>query len=56
LFQKNITIFQNGHLVSRISDYIIYSVEAESIDRVVAEYGPCVFLDPVIFPFPVSPY
>lgn len=30
----------NGHLVSRISDWIIYSVEAELIDKVVAEYGP----------------
>lgn len=27
--------------MSRISDYIVYSVEAEFIDRVVAEYGPC---------------
>jgi prephenate dehydrogenase (NADP+) len=26
--------------VSRVSDWIIYSVEAELIDRVVAEYGP----------------
>lgn len=34
------TIFPNGHLVSRISDWIIYSVEAETIDRVVAEYAP----------------
>lgn len=31
----------NGHFVSRSSDYIIYSVEAEAIDRVVAEFGPC---------------
>lgn len=34
------TIFPNGHLVSRISDWIIYSVEAETIDKVVAEYAP----------------
>lgn len=33
-------MYPNGHLVSRISDYIIYSVEAEAIDKVVAEYGP----------------
>jgi prephenate dehydrogenase (NADP+) len=38
--QKGITILPNGHLVSRISDWIIYSVEAELIGRVVAEYGP----------------
>ena len=30
----------NGHLVSRISDWIIYSVEAEVIGKVVAEYAP----------------
>ena len=30
----------NGHLVSRISDWIIYSVEAELIEQIVAEYGP----------------
>ncbi|ETN42630.1 uncharacterized protein HMPREF1541_01787 [Cyphellophora europaea CBS 101466] len=38
--EKGITILPNGHLVSRISDWIIYSVEAEVIGRVVAEYGP----------------
>ncbi|KAF2432796.1 Prephenate dehydrogenase, partial [Tothia fuscella] len=38
--RKNIQVFSNGHLVSRSSDYIIYSVEAENIDRVVAEFGP----------------
>ncbi|RAL01592.1 prephenate dehydrogenase (NADP(+)) [Aspergillus ibericus CBS 121593] len=38
--QQNVTIFPNGHLVSRISDYIIYSVEAGVIDKVVAMYGP----------------
>ncbi|KLJ07759.1 prephenate dehydrogenase (NADP+) [Blastomyces silverae] len=37
---QNINILPNGHLVSRISDYIIYSVEAEAIDKIVAEYGP----------------
>lgn len=34
------TIFPNGHLVSRISDWIIYSVEAETVGKVVAEYAP----------------
>lgn len=32
---------RNGHLVSRESDYIIYSVEAAVIGHVVKEYGPC---------------
>ncbi|KIW47829.1 uncharacterized protein PV06_00489 [Exophiala oligosperma] len=38
--EKGINILPNGHLVSRASDWIIYSVEAEVIGRVVAEYGP----------------
>lgn len=37
---KNIHVYLNGHLVSRQSDYIIYSVEAELIDSVVAMFGP----------------
>ncbi|KAI9052268.1 hypothetical protein LZ554_003625 [Drepanopeziza brunnea f. sp. 'monogermtubi'] len=37
---KQINIFPNGHLVSRASDYIIYNVEAASIDKVAAQYGP----------------
>jgi hypothetical protein len=32
---------QDGHLVSRAADFIMYSVEAEFIDKVVAQYGPC---------------
>ncbi|UKZ79144.1 hypothetical protein TrVFT333_006894 [Trichoderma virens FT-333] len=38
--KKNIEILPNGHYVSRASDYIIYSVEAAIIDRVIAQYGP----------------
>lgn len=34
-------MFPDGHGVSRSSDFIMYSVEAEFIDRVVAQYGPC---------------
>ncbi|CEP61984.1 prephenate dehydrogenase (NADP(+)) LALA0_S04e05094g [Lachancea lanzarotensis] len=34
------TVLRNGHLVSRVSDYIIYSVEAEIIDKIVKEYSP----------------
>ena len=36
-----IKVLKDGHHVSRASDFIIYSVEAEFIRRVVAEYGPC---------------
>ena len=38
-----IHVLENGHLVSRVADFVMYSVEAEFIDRVVAEYGPCTF-------------
>ncbi|KAK1768551.1 Prephenate dehydrogenase [Phialemonium atrogriseum] len=37
---NKVQILRNGHLVSRASDYIIYSVEAAAIGRVVAQYGP----------------
>ena len=37
----HITVFPDGHYVSRRSDFIIYSVEAASINQVVATYGPC---------------
>ena len=46
-YQKNVHIFPNGYLVSRSSDYIIYSVEAEAIDMIVAQYGPC--MPPCVF-------
>ena len=36
-----INIEENGHLVSRRSDVILYSVEAEYIEAVVKTYGPC---------------
>jgi len=38
---ENITVLKNGHHVARSSDFIMYAVEAEYIDRVVAEFGPC---------------
>ncbi|CAG8479844.1 9684_t:CDS:10 [Paraglomus brasilianum] len=37
---SGLTVLKDGHAVSRRSDFIIYSVEAENIERVVAEYGP----------------
>ncbi|KZT55286.1 Prephenate dehydrogenase [Calocera cornea HHB12733] len=36
---SGVTVLPDGHLVSRLSDIIIYSVEAEYIDSVVADYG-----------------
>ncbi|KAK5107194.1 hypothetical protein LTR62_001640 [Meristemomyces frigidus] len=36
----NISILDSGHLVSRSSDWIMYSVEAKNIDAIVGLYGP----------------
>lgn len=36
-----LNVMKDGHLVSRQSDFIIYSVEAEFVERVVSQYGPC---------------
>lgn len=44
----NITPLLDGHAVSRSSDFIIYSVEAEFIDRVVQEYGPSTKLNAIV--------
>ena len=41
LDHPNIYPMRDGHAVARSSDFIIYSVEATSIVKVVAEYGPC---------------
>jgi len=35
---------EDGHLVSRDSDFIIYSVEAEAIDKVVGMYARCTWV------------
>ncbi|KAG9250756.1 uncharacterized protein F5Z01DRAFT_628936 [Emericellopsis atlantica] len=43
-----IEICPNGHYVSRASDYIIYSVEAAVIDRVIAQYGPSTKLRAIV--------
>jgi hypothetical protein len=42
--QPKVEIMRSGHLVSRCSDYIIYSVEAKNIDAVVKAFGPCMQL------------
>lgn len=36
----DVEIVRNGHHVSRRSDYVIYSVEAENINKIVSIYGP----------------
>ncbi|PNH34838.1 hypothetical protein VD0002_g6948 [Verticillium dahliae] len=46
--KKNIQICRNGHFVSRASDYIIYSVEAATIDRVIAQYAPSTKLGAIV--------
>ncbi|WVQ64631.1 uncharacterized protein L199_002798 [Kwoniella botswanensis] len=38
----------NGHAVSRISDFIIYSVEAAAMTSVVKEYGPSTKIGAVV--------
>ncbi|KAJ7221379.1 hypothetical protein GGX14DRAFT_492325, partial [Mycena pura] len=44
----NITVFENGHEVSRSSDFIMYSVEAEFLEKVVAEYGPSTKMNAIV--------
>ncbi|KAJ7100465.1 prephenate dehydrogenase [Mycena epipterygia] len=44
----NITVFPDGHGVSRSSDFIMYSVEAEFIERVVAQYGPSTKVNAIV--------
>ncbi|KAI7962085.1 hypothetical protein MJO28_000179 [Puccinia striiformis f. sp. tritici] len=38
--QPNVRVVANGHLVSRSSDSIIYSVDSEHIEAIVEQYGP----------------
>ena len=38
---QGIRVLPDGHHVSRTSDFIIYAVEDEFIERVVAQYWPC---------------
>jgi prephenate dehydrogenase (NADP+) len=45
---SRIRIFKNGQFVSRCSDYIVYSVEAENIDKIVAMYGPSTKIGAVV--------
>ncbi|KAF7311399.1 Prephenate dehydrogenase [Mycena kentingensis (nom. inval.)] len=43
-----VVVLPDGHAVSRSSDFIMYAVEAEFIDRVVAEYGPSTKLNAIV--------
>jgi prephenate dehydrogenase (NADP+) len=43
-----VNIMPNGHLVSRSSDWILYSVPAEAISRIVAEFGPSTKLGAIV--------
>ncbi|KAF2813766.1 Prephenate dehydrogenase [Mytilinidion resinicola] len=46
--RANVHILPNGHLVSRCSDYIIYSVEAKNIGAVVKMFGPSTKLGAIV--------
>ncbi|KAJ4305413.1 prephenate dehydrogenase (NADP(+)) [Kalmusia sp. IMI 367209] len=48
LYQPKVEIMRTGHLVSRVSDYIIYSVEAKNIDAVVKLFGPSTKLGAIV--------
>ncbi|KAJ7599867.1 hypothetical protein C8J56DRAFT_812776 [Mycena floridula] len=43
-----VSVLSDGHAVSRSSDFIMYSVEAEFIDRVVAQFGPSTKLGAIV--------
>ncbi|KAK0711371.1 hypothetical protein B0H67DRAFT_491932 [Lasiosphaeris hirsuta] len=45
---NKVEILRNGHLVSRASNYIVYSVEAAAIGRVVAQFGPSTRLGAIV--------
>ncbi|KAF9107065.1 prephenate dehydrogenase (NADP(+)) [Mortierella sp. AM989] len=44
----DIRVMKDGHLVSRQSDWILYSVPAEFIDSVVGTYGPSTKIDAIV--------
>lgn len=46
--EELIEIVKNGHYVSRSSDYVIYSVEAEAIGKIVQAYGPSTKLGAIV--------
>ncbi|CAG8609465.1 1261_t:CDS:10 [Ambispora leptoticha] len=48
LKDSGMNVLLDGHAVSRRSDFIIYSVEAENIGKVVEIYGPSTKVDAVV--------
>ena len=40
LAPRGLDVMRNGHQVARVSDFLMYSVEAGNMEKVVAEYGP----------------
>ncbi|KAF9070104.1 prephenate dehydrogenase [Rhodocollybia butyracea] len=44
----NVQVLKDGHAVARSSDFMMYSVEAEFIGRVVEEYGPSTKIGAVV--------
>jgi len=46
--EPNVMVFKDGFGVSRISDFIIYSVEAASIRKAVANFGPATKIGAIV--------
>ena len=40
-FGEDYNVFRDGFAVARRSDFVLFSVEAANIDKVVSMYGPC---------------
>ncbi|KIM31752.1 hypothetical protein M408DRAFT_14886 [Serendipita vermifera MAFF 305830] len=45
---QGVTVLKDGHMVSRASDWIMYAVEAEFIDKAVKMYGPSTKIGAVV--------
>ncbi|KAG2185268.1 hypothetical protein INT44_002058 [Umbelopsis vinacea] len=43
-----INVMRDGYHVARLADWIMYAVEAEHIDRVVAQYGPATKIGSIV--------
>lgn len=41
-------VVQNGHYVSRVSDYVIYSVDAANLDKIISTYGPSTKVNAIV--------
>lgn len=45
---ESFQVLENGFFVARVSDYVLYNVEAENIARIVAMYGPATKLGAIV--------